>query len=77
MDFNIRCLFLSACTCVCQDKCTQYWPEKFNEEMDLRYDLKLKLVEQTAYAEYKLKRMVLVNVILRTTLSVKHGKRVH
>ena len=45
--------------------------------MDLRYDLHLTLVEQRAYVEYKLKRMVLVNVILRTTQSVKDGKRVH
>ena len=61
--------------CLCQNKCHQYWPKNINEKMDLRYDLHLTLVEQRAYVEYKLKRMVLVNVILRTTQSVKDGKK--
>ena len=50
-----------------QNKCAFYWPKNINEKMDLGYDLNVTLVEQRAYVEYKLKRMVLVNVILHTT----------
>ena len=38
--------------------------------MDLGYDLHVTLVEQRAYVEYKLKRLILVNVIFCTTQSL-------
>jgi protein tyrosine phosphatase len=43
------------------DKCTQYWPRNLNETIDVGNDLKVTLVEQQQFVDYKMKKMLLVN----------------
>ena len=45
-----------------QEKCSCYWPKSMNQTMEIGLGLKVTLVEQRAYVEYKLKRIILFNV---------------
>ena len=45
-----------------QIKCSCYWPEEIDQELDAGHGLTVSLDEEQIFAEYKIKKLTLTNV---------------
>ena len=50
-----------------QVKCERYWPEHVNESWDVGHNLRVTLLEQKPFVEYRLKILTVTNVSRRVT----------
>jgi len=52
--------------------CEQYWPEKVNATLNLGYNLSVTLTSSLPFAEYEIRKLVLIDVCKRYK-AMKHS----